>query len=344
MSTPVALLVLVLLLLANAFFVAAEFAMVSARRDQIEPKAQAGSGAARWALKGIEHVSVSLAATQLGITACSLVIGAVGEPALASLLVIPLHAVGLPTELSHVIALVVALLIVTFLHMVFGEMVPKNIAIAAPSRTAILLGPVLHVFVVLFRPLIWVMNHLSNLVVKHVLRTEPADEVQSTFNSEEVSAFVAESTKEGLIDRDEGQLLHAAVKFEERTASDAAVPGEDLVAVRSTATIGEVEQLCAKTGYSRFPVLAGDGTWLGYLHAKDVVLLAPGEIIPATRIRRLATVAPDLPLREVVRGMQAGNTHMCAIDTGDDTTSPVIMLEDALELLIGEIVDATSPN
>ncbi len=228
--------------------------MVSARRDQIEPKAQAGSGAARWALKGIEHVSVSLAATQLGITACSLVIGAVGEPALASLLVIPLHAVGLPTELSHVIALVVALLIVTFLHMVFGEMVPKNIAIAAPSRTAILLGPVLHVFVVLFRPLIWVMNHLSNLVVKHVLRTEPADEVQSTFNSEEVSAFVAESTKEGLIDRDEGgQLLHAAVKFEERTASDAAVPRRGPGGGALDGHDREVEQLCAKTGYSRFP-------------------------------------------------------------------------------------------
>lgn len=344
MNTPVALLVLLVLLLANAFFVAAEFAMVSARRDQIEPKAQAGSGAARWALKGVENVTVSLAATQLGITACSLVIGAVGEPALASLLEIPLRAVGLPTELSHLIALVIALLIVTFLHMVFGEMVPKNIAIAAPSRTAILLGPVLHVFVVAFRPLIWLMNSMANLIVRHIFRVEPAEAVQSAFNSDQVADFVAESTKEGLLDAEEGQLLHRAVHFEELSATDAAVPGDDLVSVRSTATAEEVEQICAETGFSRFPVRAGDGTWLGYLHAKDVVLLTPGEIIPATRIRRLSTVQPDLPLREVVRTMQAGNAHMCAIETGDDTASPVIMLEDALELLIGEIVDATSPN
>ena len=148
MTTSTAIIVLVLLLAGNAFFVASEFAVVSARRDQLEPLASEGSKSAKYALKGIENVSTSLAATQLGITACSLLIGAVGEPAIAHLLEVPMHWLGVPDVLLHPIALVIALLIVTFLHMILGEMVPKNIAIAVPSRVAQVLVPVLHGFVV----------------------------------------------------------------------------------------------------------------------------------------------------------------------------------------------------
>jgi CBS domain containing-hemolysin-like protein len=176
MSEGLAILFLVLLLGGNAFFVAAEFAMVSARRDQIEPRAAAGSGAAKIALKGIEDVSTSLAATQLGITACSLLIGAVGEPAIAHLIEGPMADAGVPEGLVHPVALVIALLVVTFFHMVIGEMVPKNMAIARPAASALLLGPVLRVFVLVFRPFIWLMNQSANLVVRYVFKAEPRDE------------------------------------------------------------------------------------------------------------------------------------------------------------------------
>ena len=178
MSDGVAILVLILLLAGNAFFVGAEFAMVSARRDQIEPKAAEGSQSARWTLRGITDVSVSLAATQLGITACSLLIGAVGEPAIAHLIEGPLESWGVPGGLVHPIALVIALLIVTFLHMVLGEMVPKNIAIAGPEATAMVLTPAFAVWMKLTRPIIEFLNWIARKTLK-AFGIEQRDELES---------------------------------------------------------------------------------------------------------------------------------------------------------------------
>ncbi|MFI7494857.1 hemolysin family protein [Kocuria sp. M4R2S49] len=347
MSEGLAILFLVLLLGGNAFFVGAEFAMVSARRDQIEPKAAAGSGAAKTALKGIEDVSTSLAATQLGITACSLLIGAVGEPAIAHLIEGPMADLGVPEGLVHPIALVIALLVVTFFHMVIGEMVPKNMAIARPAASALLLGPVLRVFVLAFRPFIWLMNQSANLVVRHALKAEPRDEVASSFNSDEVAGFVAESGREGLLDEDEITLLTGALNFEHLTAEDVAIPAEQLHTVPRSATVAELEQVCARTGFSRFPVQEDDGTLVGYVHTKDLLGIPPERRhapVPQDAIRRLGTVAADAKLRHVMRAMQQRNAHL-ALLTGTGTRAgeaSVIALEDVLEELVGEVRDATS--
>ncbi|GAA4396162.1 hemolysin family protein [Nocardia zapadnayensis] len=348
MSDGVAILVLILLLAGNAFFVGAEFAMVSARRDQIEPKAAEGSQSARWTLRGITDVSVSLAATQLGITACSLLIGAVGEPAIAHLIEGPLESWGVPGGLVHPIALVIALLIVTFLHMVLGEMVPKNMAIAKPAAAALLLGPVLRVFVVVFRPFIWLMNTAANLVVTHVLRAEPKDEVSSSFSSGEVLEFVAESGREGLLGEEEIRLLTGALKFEELTAADVALAPGTVRTIPRTATVAEVEQLCIETGFSRFPVTDGSGGLVGYVHAKDLLVLGPEErlaALPDTVIRELGAVPGDAKLRRVMVAMQRTNSHMALIDGGPRSADEVavVALEDVLEELVGEVRDATSP-
>ncbi|SDB81240.1 Hemolysin, contains CBS domains [Raineyella antarctica] len=347
MSTGIALLVLVLLLAGNAFFVAAEFAMVSARRDQIEPRAAAGSASARFALKGIEDVSTSLAATQLGITACSLVIGAVGEPALAGLLEVPFQAFGLPEALVHPVALVIALLFVTLLHMVLGEMVPKNMAIARPAAAALLLGPVLHVFVVVLRPFIWLMNHSANFVVRHVFRAEPRDEVSSAFTSGEVAGFVAESGREGLLDDDQVELLTGALGFEHLTTADVAIPADQLETVSAGATVAEVEQLCAETGFSRFPGRAADGTLVGYLHVKDLLAIPPErrrEPVPRELLYDLITVPADAKLQQVMRTMQQHNVHLALVEgTGARAgQAAVVAFEDVLEELVGEVRDATS--
>ncbi|HEY0359529.1 MAG TPA: CNNM domain-containing protein, partial [Mycobacteriales bacterium] len=206
MSDVQAVLLAVVLLGLNAFFVGAEFALITARRTQIEPRAVAGSRAARTTLRAMENVSMMMAGAQLGITVCSLGLGAVGEPALAHL-VEPLFArFGVPDGLLHPAAFVLAMTIVVFLHVVLGEMVPKNIAIAGPERSALVLAPPLVAVVTVLRPFIVTMNAIANGILR-LLRVEPKDEVGSTFTREEVAGLVEESRREGLLDADEYDLL-----------------------------------------------------------------------------------------------------------------------------------------
>ncbi|MCQ9167575.1 hemolysin family protein [Corynebacterium amycolatum] len=343
------LLTLILLLALNAWFVAAEFAMVSARRDQIEPDAVSGSTSAKYALRGIENVSVSLAATQLGITACSLLIGAVGEPAIAHFFEPYMTALGLPAGTAHVVALVLALLIVTFLHMVVGEMVPKNIAIAAPSPTAKFVAIPLYVIVRLLKPVIWAMNTTSNIVVRKVLRATPKDEVDSSFTASQVQDFVAESGRQGLLDDDELALLHKALGFEQLTAADVTMQPDTLVTVAPDATVADIEALSARTRFSRFPITDTDGSFIGYIHVKDLLSLDDGHRdrpFPRNLIRTFASVSPDAKLQTVMRLMQREQAHF-ALVTEEDSTSEnsvngIVALEDVLEELVGEVRQATA--
>lgn len=371
MSTPASLIALVVLLALNAYFVAAEFAMVSARRDQVEPEAVDGSVSAKYALRGIENVSVSLAATQLGITACSLLIGAVGEPAIAHLFEPYVVELGLPEGAAHVVALAFALLIVTFLHMVVGEMVPKNIAISSPTPTAKFVAIPLHFTVLLLRPVIWAMNTTANFVVRKVFGATPKDEVDSSFTSSQVQDFVAESGRQGLLDNDELALLHKALGFEHLTAADVVMRPESLVTVAPSATVAEVEALCASTQFSRFPVLSGplpDGLQ-GYIHVKDLLSLADdarNRPIPAELVREPAIVRADEKLQKVVRIMQREQAHFALVtgmgegsgvgtgagaganaESSEDKKNAVavlgiIALEDVLEELVGEVREATA--
>lgn len=339
MGTTTALIVLVAMLALNAFFVAAEFAMVSARRDQVEPMALAGKTGAKQALRGIEDVSVQLAATQLGITACSLIIGAVGEPAIASLLEAPLQKSGLPAGLAHPIALTVALLFVTFLHMVLGEMVPKNIAIAKPPVTARIVAVPLHVFVVVMRPFISLMNATANVLVRTMFGATPKDEVDAAFTAAQVQDFVAESGRQGLLDDDEIALLQGALGFEKLTAADVMMPQDSLVGVSPGVTPAELEALCADTGYSRYPVLE-DGRCVGYVHVKDVLRLpaaARDEPVPGELVREPSRIASGDKLQAVMRLMQAEQTHFALVD--DD--AGMVAFEDVIEELVGEVREAT---
>src|SRR5690606_21592005 len=197
MSDYTALILAVVLLAANAFFVGAEFALISARRSQIEPRAAAGSRVARTTLRAMEQVSLVMAGAQLGITICSLGLGAVGEPAVAHLIQPGLDALGVPEGLVHPIAFVIAMTIVVYLHVVLGEMVPKNIAIAGPERSALVLGPPMMVVVSVLRPLILLINACANAILR-LMRIEPKDEVSSTYTREQVAALVEESRGEGL--------------------------------------------------------------------------------------------------------------------------------------------------
>ena len=205
----IGLLWLVVLLVANAFFVAGEFAVMGARRSQIEPRAEAGSRPATTALYAMEHVSAMLAVCQLGITVCSLLILNVSEPALHHLLVVPMEAVGVPAGVADIAAFVVALLVVTFLHVTFGEMIPKNAAVSFADRAVMLLAQPLVWLSRLLHPIIVSLNWAANLVLR-AFGIEPKDEVASSFTLEEVQSIVAESTRSGTLE-DESGVLHLSL-------------------------------------------------------------------------------------------------------------------------------------
>lgn len=332
----------VLLLAANAFFVGAEFAVVSARRSAIEPLAAAGSARARTVLWAMEHVSLMLACAQLGITVASVSLGVVAEPALAHLLEVPLGAMGLSGAAVHAVAVAIALAIVVYLHVVLGEMVPKNLAVAGPDRAALWFGPPL-VWVARFvRPVIVALNWLANHVVR-LTGVEPKDEVVSVFTVEEVQSIVVRSQEEGLL-RDEQGLLAGVIEFSDRTAGDVMVPVDRLVSVPQGCTVEDVERAVARTGFSRFPVTDEHSTPVGYLHLKDVLYAGPAEralSVPGWRVRPLAQVRPGDEVEEALAAMQRSGAHLArVVGPGEQgRVLGVVFLEDILEELVGEVRD-----
>ena len=332
MSEWLGLLLTAALLVGNGFFVAAEFAIVAARRSLVEPQAEAGSRRARTVIRAMERVSVVMAGAQLGITVCSLALGALSEPAIAHLLEPVFHAMHLPDGAVHPVAFVLALALVTVLHVVIGELVPKNIALAGPERAALWLTPPLVAIVTAFRPLIHLLNSSANGVVR-LLGVTPQDEVASSFTRDEVAGLVAESHREGHLDADEHELLTGAIDFAERVARDVLLPTGELVTVPATVTPERLEQLAVSTGFSRFPL----DDLSGYLHVKDVLTVAERDCsVPPETVRALPSVAADLPLRAVLETMRTSGSHLVRVVDSDGPTG-VAAMEDALEELIGEI-------
>ncbi|MFD2795170.1 hemolysin family protein [Promicromonospora vindobonensis] len=336
-----AITITIALLAGNAFFVGAEFALIAARRTQIEPRAAEGSRAARLTLRAMENVSLMMAGAQLGITMCSLGLGAIGEPAVAYALEIPLGALGISGALLHTIAFTIALGVVVFLHMVLGEMVPKNIAIAGPERSALVLGPALYVVVTALKPLIVFLNWIANIVLR-TINVERRDEVASAFTADEVAAFVAESRDQGVLDEDEHALLTGALTIGTETVGSVAVARDDLVTLPCDVTPAGAEAACVRNGYSRFPLTASDGEIVGYLHVKDILGLAADRIqspIGSHLVRPLSSIPDDTTLEATLAAMQSRGTHV-ALVTVDGAVTGVAMLEDVVERLVGEVSDA----
>ena len=342
MSDFSGVLLAVVLLLANAFFVGAEFALLSARRSQIEPKADAGSRVARTTLRAMENVSLMMAGAQLGITICSLGLGAVGEPAVAHLLEPVFHALAVPEAFLHPVSFAFALTIVVYLHVVLGEMVPKNIALAGPDRAALVLGPPMVAVVTVLHPVIVGLNAVANASLR-LINVEPRDEISSTFTREEVAALVEESRGEGLLAKGEYDRLSASLGFTQNTVASVLMPMESLTTITSGATAADVEELCAETGFSRFPVMDLQGDLLGYLHIKDVLEVDEERrqrVIEEKWIRPFASVHRDDVLHDVLETLQRRGAHMAKVIDAEGKVLGVATLEDVLEELVGEIRDA----
>ncbi|WP_084104140.1 hemolysin family protein [Demequina sp. NBRC 110056] len=341
MSDGLAIALAVALLVGNAFFVGAEFALVSARRTQIEPRAAEGSWSARITVRAMERVSLMMAGAQLGITMCSLGLGAIGEPAVAHQLEKPLAAIGIEGAWLHGIAFGIALAIVVFLHMVLGEMVPKNIALAGPERSAMILGPVLYGIVWVLKPVIWALNWIANCVLR-LLKVDPRDEVESAFDADQVASFVAESREEGLLDDEEHQVLSGSLTLAFETVETVLTPRSELVTLPVDVTPQQAQKASLKTGFSRFPIVDDSDEFVGYLHLKDFVEVPRGgatKPVAEEAIRPLTFISADASLESALTAMQARGTHIALVHKGGAVVGAA-MLEDVIERLVGEVVDA----
>jgi CBS domain containing-hemolysin-like protein len=324
--TVVQLLVGALTLVVNAVFVGAEFAMVSVRRSQIEPLAEAGERRARPVLWGLQHLAPLLAAAQLGITACTLVLGIVAEPAIAHLLQPVFHATHLPQGAVHPVSFVIALAAATYLHMLFGEMVPKNVALAEPVRTALALGPPLVALTRALRPVIFGVNALANAGLR-LLRVEPRSEVAAVFSDDELLRMVGDSRAAGLLD---------ALELGRRPVRGIVLPPERVVRAPLGITPEGLEALGARSGFSRFPVADDDGRVLGYLHVKDALDAEPRDApFPRSALRRITRVGAAAPLDDVLTAMRAGRAHLAAVVDDEGRGMGLVTMEDVLKELVG---------
>lgn len=335
---------LFVLLAVNAFFVGAEFAVISARRSQIEPKADAGSKAAKTTLWAMEHATLMLATSQLGITVCSLVILNVSEPAIHHLLEYPLAYTPLSPEAVGILAFVIALLLVTFLHVVVGEMVPKNISFSVPTRAALILAPPLVLVSKLVKPVIWSLNGIANGILR-LFKVEPKDEATSAYTLDEVATIVEQSTREGMFS-DESGTLTAAFEFTTKTVADVEVPIGDIILLPDNATPADLQGAVSEHGFSRYILTNAEGEPTGYLHLKDVMdLTTPDKFsspVPAKRIRRLASAFRASELEDALATMRRTGAHVARVFDADGNTTGMLFLEDIIEELVGEVQDATS--
>ena len=342
MNDWLGLLWLVVLLAINAFFVAASFAVISARRSQVEPLAANGSRAAKTALWAMEHATLMLAVCQLGITVASLLILLLSEPSVHHLLSIPLGAIGWSDEVIEIVALVVTVLIVSFLHVVLGEMVPKNFAFAVPDRAVLVFAT----------PLVWISYPVRPITVglgwvaRGIVRlfgVTPRAEAETAYTLDQVATIVEHSQREGTLE-DRSGALEAAFEFTTKKVADVAVALQDLVTLPEDASPADVESAVAKRGFSRYILVDDAGEPTGFVHLKDVIDLEDDEFeepLPPKRIRQLASIYEGTELEDALAAMRRRGTHIARVFDEQGATRGVLFLEDILEVLVGEVDDAS---
>jgi CBS domain containing-hemolysin-like protein len=349
MNDWLGVLLAILLIGVNAFFVGAEFSLISARRDRLEALAEQGKARAVVVIRASEQLSSMLAGVQLGVTVASLLLGRIGEAAVANLLRSAFGLTGWHPALLHTLSLVIALAIVVTLHVLLGEMVPKNIVLAGPERAAMLLVPPYLAYVRAARPLITFYDKCANVVLR-ALGVEPKSQLDVSVSTRELSMMITESVSEGLLDAEEHGRLTRALQLRYRRVGDVARPLAEIRAVPVAAagsgpTVGAVEQALAQSGYSRFPVADPDGKFIGYLHIKDVLTLDndPNTVIDRAWVRPLPQVPTSLPLADALSRMRRSNSHLALVTDDNGAAGAVVAMvamEDLVEDLVGTMRDA----
>lgn len=345
MWTALGLLAVVALILANGYFVAAEFAFVASRRAKLEEMAEDGDRRARRALRVHKRLSFMLSGAQLGITVTSLVVGFIAEPTLGQALEPVMGALGLPEGARAGVALTVGFVIATAAQMVVGELAPKNLAIAKPEPISRALGSSTLVFLRLAGPLIRVFDGSANRLLRAV-GIEPAEELAGGVSVAELDLIVEESAESGKLTVRQAALLERAIDFGTLLASAAMVPWNRVSTITSTATCEQLRQKVAET-HSRFPVLDDDSGVFGVVHAKDLLDVDDDALdtTPVATLTRPPLVVPEVAtLRTVLAELRREGTEMAIVADEHGAPAGVITLEDIVEELVGDISDEYDPT
>lgn len=338
---------IIVLLIVNGFFVALEFALVGSRRSRLEPLAAAGDRRAKQSLAAMRELTIQLAGAQLAITIASLMLGLVGEPAMATVI----EHIGerisfIPESWIRPIGYVLGLLIIVFAHMVIGEMVPKNLTLSRPESTLrVVVGPN-RIYLAVARPVVRALNSIANLGVR-AFGVEPRDELSDVHTVEELQMLVSASQEEGAIPDLSAELLSGVLDFAGQRAADVMVGRDSICAVPAVATVGEIESVVRERAHTRVLVVGESGLddVVGFVHSKDLLSVgADGvdERLPQRLIRRSLVTTEEEPLESLLLSMQRRRTHVAVVVGDDDSTVGLVTLDDLLEQLVGEITDESA--
>lgn len=336
------LLAVLVLVLLNGLFVAAEFALVKVRQSRLQQLVNEGSGKAKFALAVAQKLDTYLSATQLGITLASLGLGWVGEPAVSKLIIEPLmHAVHLESSvLTHTLSFIISFSVITFLHIVLGELAPKSLAIQKAEATSLWLSAPLLYFYKLFRPVIWLLNGTANKFLRW-MGVEPASEHEAAHTEEEIRILMDESVKSGHIDQDEMALFDNIFEFSDRIAREVMLPRMDMDCLFLDLRFAENLQIVHESKHTRYPVGLGDKDQIvGFVHIVDLLTADPDEEQELqTFIRPILNVPESMEISRVLRLMQKKHSQLAIVVDEYGGTAGLLTLEDIMEEIVGELHD-----
>ncbi len=333
------LFLLLFFVLLNALFVAAEFALVKVRKTQIQP---AENNREKMAMRLITHLDQYLAATQFGITISSLGLGWIGEPVTARILepVFRLLSIENPNT-AHTISLTVGFILITFLHIIIGELAPKSIAIRHPKPTTLFVSIPLNVFYLIFKPAIWVLNGAANRILK-IVGIQPATESERSHSEEEIRLLIAEGTKSGEIDKTEQQLIEKIFEFNDKIAKEVMIPRNSMFSIDVDESREKIIEKVIEEGYSRIPVYKDNvDNIIGVIYSKDIISAAEyKEVIVLQDIIRPAFFIPETKhIGEILKDFQKKHFHLGIIVNEHGGVEGLVTLEDIIEEIVGEIED-----
>lgn len=341
------LLAVVILILLNGFYVAGEFALVAANRTKVEALAQEGHRGAISTLAGLKTLSFQLSGAQLGITITSLLVGFILEPTLGEALQGLFSTIGLPTRTSVGLSVGLALAIATASQMVFGELVPKNLAIAKPLQVAFKVTTPLRVSNAIFKPLIVFLNASANATVR-LLGVEPQEELAGARSLEELEILIRSSREGGGLGEAEYSLLSRSISFGDKTAADALLPRTSMVTLQAQETVSDLVEESLKTGHSRFPITGDDlDDIVGIAHIKDIYAtpIDARATTPVTAIAQDVMFTPESrDLKSLLIDMRRDRKQMAVVVDEFGGTEGIITIEDLLEEIVGEIEDEYDPT
>jgi len=337
----------ILLIIGTAVYVAAEFSLVTVDRATVAQEAAAGDGRSQSLLLGLRSLSTQLSGAQVGITVTTLALGYVMEPSLAALLATPLHGIGLSVAVAESVAVVVALVVAAVLSMVFGELVPKNLAIAAPLVTAKSVITPLRLSTMVFKPLIWVLNGTANGILR-IFSIEPQEELRSARSTQELQSLVRRSAAQGTLAAPTAGLLSRTISFSGKTADDVLTPRTRVRFVKAVESVEAVLAAAIETGHARFPVTGTDSDdVVGQVHVKRAVAIPPEERA-GVRVGQLMVGVPvvpgTMPLDDLLDLLRLQGFQMAVVADEYGGTAGILTLEDVVEELVGEITDEHDPS